>query len=188
MIILGGGLIKHHICNANLMVGAYSYTTVCFFTKRIYSCCYNVCRGGYVCIVWVLCGYWWGVCYVGRPWSVPCLCFTVMTRKTTVIRFRPDWSLPESHLLFLHRHPATQWTKLIGLPVSYTLASLVLCVFGHLSCPGAFGSTCKSFSGHYSARVYSRNGVAPSISIIIWCGMRVCVCVCANLWRRGSGI
>ena len=28
MIILGGGLIKHHICNANLMVGIFLHKEV----------------------------------------------------------------------------------------------------------------------------------------------------------------
>lgn len=38
MIILGGGLIKHHICNANLMVNIclityYQYCLILFFNK-----------------------------------------------------------------------------------------------------------------------------------------------------------
>lgn len=35
MIILGGGLVKHHICNANLMVGDMDMSTFWFTIKKI---------------------------------------------------------------------------------------------------------------------------------------------------------
>lgn len=35
MIILGGGLVKHHICNANLMVGDMDMSTFWFTTENI---------------------------------------------------------------------------------------------------------------------------------------------------------
>ena len=60
MIILGGGLVKHHICNANLMVGDMDMSTFWFTTENIiafyHSKEFHFCSTNHHTAVWFITG------------------------------------------------------------------------------------------------------------------------------------